>query len=357
LQKGHPGKSYKSVWDKISVLDDAILVINATQIVVPIKLCHQILQQLHEPHAGINRTRELARKHYFWPGLSTDIAAMINNCDKCQLLHPSQAAEPLQRQPRPIEPMQSVSMDLYKVRGRHFLVMCDRFSYFCWAAPLNTLILSTVIRIIDTWFHGVGFPQYIYSNSGPQFNAPKFKEYCEKHFIIPLLSSACFPQSNGLAESAVKAAKYLLLKSENYADFENRLYDLQSIPSSGDRLSPAKKFFNRRFDTHLPTLQPYFDPILHVEGRKQFKIGDHVRIQNAISKRWDATGSISEIRDIGRSYYVDRDIGRDTVLCNNIFLKLIAPPFLLHKSAAVEQNHISSGPLLPLAMPAVAVPA
>jgi hypothetical protein len=49
LQKGHPGKNYKSVWDKISVLDNAILVINATQIVVPMKLCHQILKQFHEP--------------------------------------------------------------------------------------------------------------------------------------------------------------------------------------------------------------------------------------------------------------------------------------------------------------------
>jgi hypothetical protein len=91
LQKGHPGKGYKSIWDKISVLDDTILVINATQIVVSIKLPHQILKQLHEPHAGINRTRELARKDYFWPGLLTDIAVMINNCDKCQLLRPSQA--------------------------------------------------------------------------------------------------------------------------------------------------------------------------------------------------------------------------------------------------------------------------
>jgi hypothetical protein len=115
LQKGHTRKNYKSVWDKISVLDEAILVIDATQIVVPIKLRHQILQQLHEPPAGINRTRTLARKHLYWPGLSTDIAAMINNCDRCQLLRPSQAAEPLQRQPRPVEPMQSVSMDLYEV--------------------------------------------------------------------------------------------------------------------------------------------------------------------------------------------------------------------------------------------------
>jgi hypothetical protein len=42
LQKGNPGKNYKRVWDNILVLDDAILVINATQLVVPMKLRHQI---------------------------------------------------------------------------------------------------------------------------------------------------------------------------------------------------------------------------------------------------------------------------------------------------------------------------
>jgi hypothetical protein len=125
LQKGHPRKNYKSIWDKISVLDDAILVINATQIVVPMKLCHQILKQLHIPHAGITRTRALAKKHFFWSGMSTDIAGMISHCDRCQFLQGSQAAEPLQNQPQPVEPLQSVSMGLYEVKGRHFLVMFD----------------------------------------------------------------------------------------------------------------------------------------------------------------------------------------------------------------------------------------
>jgi hypothetical protein len=90
-------------------------------------------------HAGMSRKWELAKKHYFWPGMSTDIATIINDCDKCQYLRLSQAAEPLQRQPKPIEPMQSVSLDFYEVKGSHYVVMCDRFSYFCWAAPLSTL--------------------------------------------------------------------------------------------------------------------------------------------------------------------------------------------------------------------------
>jgi hypothetical protein len=56
---------------------------------------------------------------------------MINDLDKCQYLRPSEAADPLKRQPKPIEPMQSVSLDLYEVKGTHYVVMCDRFLYFC----------------------------------------------------------------------------------------------------------------------------------------------------------------------------------------------------------------------------------
>jgi hypothetical protein len=73
-------------------LDNANLVIGATQIVISMKLRPQLLKQLQVPHAGITRTCELARKHFFWPGMSTDIAAMINDCEKCQYLRLSQAA-------------------------------------------------------------------------------------------------------------------------------------------------------------------------------------------------------------------------------------------------------------------------
>jgi hypothetical protein len=79
---------------------------------------------------------------------------------------------------------------------------------------------------------------YVCSDRGPQFNAAKFKYYYAKHYITPLVSS---PRSNGLAEAAVKSVKYLLLKSENYIDFANKLYDMQSVPSFGGMLSPLKK--------------------------------------------------------------------------------------------------------------------
>jgi hypothetical protein len=63
LQKGHPGKVYISVWDQFSILDDAILIIGTTKIIIPMALRPQLQKQLHMTHAGVGRTRELAKIH------------------------------------------------------------------------------------------------------------------------------------------------------------------------------------------------------------------------------------------------------------------------------------------------------
>jgi hypothetical protein len=143
----------------------------------------------------------LARKHYIWPGLSTDIAAMINNCDKCQYLRPSRMAEPLQCQAKPLGAMQSVSFDLN-----------EDFNISVGLHLLSILKSSTVIKIADAWFHGVGFTQYVYLDSGPKFNAAKFKDYRAKHFNTPLVSSACFPPKKRASGTYSKKSKILVAK-------------------------------------------------------------------------------------------------------------------------------------------------
>jgi hypothetical protein len=107
---GHPGKDYKGAWEELSVINVTILVFLSTRLVIPKLLCRSILDQLHTSHSGITRTSSLARKLYFWPGMSTEIASLINACDKCQNLRPSLKAEPLQNLPA-----QTVSMDLIQI--------------------------------------------------------------------------------------------------------------------------------------------------------------------------------------------------------------------------------------------------
>jgi hypothetical protein len=126
------------------------------------------------------------------------------------------------------------------------------------------------------------------------------------------------------------------------------LYELQAVPSSGKTSSPAELFYKRSFQTKLPTLTDFYDPLEAATSENKLRIGEKVRLQNDKTKRWDDTGTILVIRDSGRSYLVERDISGDSVVINNIYSKRLAPPpvNLLRKG-----SQVSPSPLLPCPLP------
>ena len=99
--------------------------------------------------------------------------------------------------------MHSVAMDLFECKGKHYLVMVDRFSYYIWVKELRSLTTNSVLQTLDSWFSDFGYPFIIISDNGPQFRE-EFKTYCAENGIIHAPSSPYNPRSNGLAESAVK---------------------------------------------------------------------------------------------------------------------------------------------------------
>ena len=68
------------------------------------------------------------------------------------------------------------------------------------------------------------------------------------------LTSPYNPASNGLAESAVKNAKHLMLKADSEKeDFHLQLYHFRNLPRA-DGASPAQLMFGRRQLSSLPTI-------------------------------------------------------------------------------------------------------
>ena len=59
------------------------------QIVVPACYCEHVLLLAHESrwagHLGLHKTYNLVLKHFFWPGLKSDITAHCRTCHVCQL--------------------------------------------------------------------------------------------------------------------------------------------------------------------------------------------------------------------------------------------------------------------------------
>ena len=82
LPQDHPDRDYGSVGNKRSV-KSGLLLMNE-KMVIPFKARERILNALHIPHDGINKTRVNARQLYYWPKMNQQIKQQIESCDVSQ---------------------------------------------------------------------------------------------------------------------------------------------------------------------------------------------------------------------------------------------------------------------------------
>lgn len=340
LPDDHPARLLKTVWDRLSLLEQKdqpfpLLVCDDTRIVVPTAARTDILRLLHLPHSGMVKTKKAAQRLYFWPGINNDIKTMVENCQFCQKLLPSQPKEKLQLSEASL-PMSQVGIDLFDFRGIPHLVMVDRFSGYPFVKQLRSLTTSAVLKHLTAWFLEFGFPFIIRTDGGPQFRS-EFEKYCKDHNITHELTSPYNPQSNGLAESAVKNVKFLLEKCKSANEsFDVAFCEWKATPRP-DGFSPSEMFFGRRVRTQLPSLLHDFTPKDAEQTRsdsrqkvidrndnfilKSMKVGDPVLIQNPNTKQWTEKGVITYIRPSGRSYEITLEDGK-TYLRNRRFIRI-----------------------------------
>jgi hypothetical protein len=160
------------------------------------------------------------------------------------------------------------------------------------------------------------------------------------------LSSAGYAQSNGLAEAAVKSVKHLLEKCEGKMSevFYEGLLELRNTPRVGGK-SPAEIVFGQPMRSRVPAhwrsfskewlvpMEEHDERMARASAKAAerydassktlppLQIGDHVRIQNMVSRRWDRTGVIVHVGR-SRDYEIKLPSGR-TWWRNRRFLRKI----------------------------------
>ena len=127
---------------------------------------------------------------------------------------PSQAKEPLKSDKFPSRAFEEeCGSDLFEYGGSHYLVYVDRYSGWpdmhVWQ---NAPSAEKVIKQLQKWFVNMCADQ-VRSDGGPQFDSADYREFLRAWGVIPGYSSPRFVQSNGLAESDVKAMKALVAKT------------------------------------------------------------------------------------------------------------------------------------------------
>jgi len=332
LPQNHPAKQYSKVWRELSIINHKnqdLMIYQGDRIVIPGPAITSILTKLHIPHAGYTKTRKTACDHYYWPGMHTHIAEMVDACHACTSRRPAIQNEPM-KPTKPSDtpiPMSHVGTDLFDCAGQKWLIMVDRTSGFTWTKRLRQTDTNSIISTMKDWFYGYGWPTHIRSDGGPQYRT-EFNEFCKQNNIIHELSSPYNPQSNGLAESAVKSVKALLAKClETREDFEKAHSQFRNT-NRADGFSPAEIFFNRTPRSLLPTLQKTKDLSSAMQAKdnttKKYQDyfnmtakpatvlaeGSDATMVNMQTEKWDIPCTIIKIREHGNSYIVQTPDGK-----------------------------------------------
>ena len=108
-------------------------------------------------------------------------------------------------------PFQFVHFDLGNYAGKQWLIGADQFSGWPLVKCLgNDTAGDRTVEALCQLLTPFGIPEKIFSDGGPQFISKNFKDFCSRNFIESIPSSPNNPQSNGVAENAVKEMKKLI---------------------------------------------------------------------------------------------------------------------------------------------------
>ena len=180
------------------------------------------------------KTLDLVRRCFNWPGMKSDIQAMIAACPQCQR-NKFQRGKPvglLQPLRVPDTRWHTVTLDFvtclprtHRTRYDAILVFVDKLTKMTHLAPCKTtctaaqtahLLNQHVIK-----HHGV--PQHLVSDRDPRFTSVFWKHLCKELGIKPCMSSAFHPQSDGQTERMNQVVEEVL---RNYLDTDQKQWDV-----------------------------------------------------------------------------------------------------------------------------------
>ena len=127
-------------------------------------------------------------------------------------------------------------MDIFFHNGNHYLVYVDRLSGWpiITSFPNRDLKTRDVTSALRDFFMSHGVPTRIRSDGGLQFASAEFSDFASKWGFRHIMSSPHYPQSNGHAESAVKAMKRLVKKASPAGHLDNDI-----MKQAVSRVSPS----------------------------------------------------------------------------------------------------------------------
>ena len=235
-----------------------------TQLVVPSSLRTQVMKVGHENmmagHLGTTKTLDRIQRHFYWPGMQSDVRRFCQSCDKCQKTIPKGRVGkvPLGRMPLIDTPFQRVAVDLVgpidpmsERKYRYILTIVDYATRYPEAIPLQNIDAVTVAEALISVFSRVGMPTEILTDMGTQFTSGVMKEVGRLLSIKQMTTTPYHPMCNGLVERFNATLKSMLKKmcSEQPKEWDRYidalLFAYREAPQESLGFSPFELLYGR----------------------------------------------------------------------------------------------------------------
>jgi len=222
-------------------------------------------------HPGQNKTVELIRREYTWPGLREFVKKYCKSCTVCMRSKP-QRHKPyglLKQLPIPERPWNSISMDFIETLPTSdgfdaILVIVDRLTKqgIFIATTIHCTSEDLALLFIIHVFSKHGVPEHVTSDRGPEFVSRFFRSLGKALDMTLHYTSGYHPEGDGQTERTNQTLEQFLRIFCNYQqDNWNRLLPLaefayNNAPSATTGISPF--FANKGYHPNL-TIHPERD--------------------------------------------------------------------------------------------------
>ena len=311
---------FKKIKDQLN--SDQGVILFGNRVIIPKCFQDKILNNLHEEHMGIVKTKALARSYVWWPNLDTDIKDLINACNYCQTYRNNPPKHSCHAWEYPNGPWQRIHVDFAgPFIGHNFMVVVDAYSKWPEIITMNSTTTTNTINVLKSLFARHGLPLRIVTDNGPQFISHEFSEFVSSLGILHSKSAPYHPQTNGEAERFVQSMKnFMKISNVQFHDVENSLlkflFTYRTSPNCSTGYSPSYLLFNRQLRTKFDLLKPNLN--YHMNNKNDikqdinckpvpvFEVDDSVLIRNYTNKIKWLSGKV--IERCGQLHFIVKDI-------------------------------------------------
>ena len=140
-----------------------------------------MLKKIYKAHQGSDSSLQKVQEVLFWPGMSADISQTCDPREVCAQFRVQKTKEPMKSYSVSELPWATISVNLFQLEGKNYIVIVDHYSDFIELDYLKKTNANVVIKAMKKNFARHGIPSECISDNDPQYVSYEYKLFAKEY--------------------------------------------------------------------------------------------------------------------------------------------------------------------------------